>query len=190
MLLYRLNTTASDKIGLRITTSFELHFFGMIVDMVNCKTGSWHKPVLRVNQWQGLALPGKCSRKDKSCLSFVKKKDNFDISLELVTVKYWKDLSFSHRAAPTCNTDFSARTNCLNFSTLIKTRTYDYILFQKAKLMSWQEASSLCKHSSVLLPCFPSRKELDEMIAILKFSRDIAFIDGIYIGLIFEQVCK
>ena len=49
--------------------------------------------------------------------------------------------------------------------------------------LSWNEAAQLCKDTGGYLPYFTSRNELEQLIALMKFSKDIFPVEAIYIGL-------
>ena len=57
-------------------------------------------------------------------------------------------------------------------------------------LLSWTEASDLCMEAGGYLPHFSSRNELDELISLMKLSKDITPQEAIYVGLNFKNIEK
>ena len=55
------------------------------------------------------------------------------------------------------------------------------------EVVTWEEASSLCRLLGGHLPWFGSRESLNEILALLKLSQDIPTVEAIYIGLQFHQ---
>ena len=53
----------------------------------------------------------------------------------------------------------------------------------KDKLISWNKASELCKHSKGILPKFTSRKDVEEFIVLMKLSKYFPDLEAVYIGL-------
>ena len=49
---------------------------------------------------------------------------------------------------------------------------------------SWIEESNLCRNAGGFLPYFTSRQDLDQLIRVLKLSRDGFLLEGLYIGLV------
>ena len=56
--------------------------------------------------------------------------------------------------------------------------------------MSWMEASNLCKDAGAMLPYFTSRQDLDQLIRLLKLSRDGFLLEGLFIGLVYSPTNK
>ena len=56
--------------------------------------------------------------------------------------------------------------------------------------MSWMEASNLCKDAGAMLPYFTSRQDLDQLIRLLKLSRDGFLLEGLFIGLVYNPTNK
>ena len=52
--------------------------------------------------------------------------------------------------------------------------------------MSWMEASNLCKDAGAMLPYFTSRQDLDQLIRLLKLSRDGFLLEALFIGLVYS----
>ena len=89
---------------------------------------------------------------------------------------------------------------CFNFSLPGLKRNYLY--FQESypdkskltwkinsfkNLVSWKEASDLCREAGGYLPNFRSRNELEELISLMKLSEDINPHEAIYVGLNFKN---
>ena len=52
--------------------------------------------------------------------------------------------------------------------------------------VSWIEATKMCRKEGVMLPYFTSRQDLDQLIQVLKLSRHGFFLEGLYIGLVYN----
>ena len=50
-------------------------------------------------------------------------------------------------------------------------------------LISWTNASKLCKEAGGYLPHFSDREELEELVALLKLSETIPPVEGLFLGL-------
>ena len=91
--------------------------------------------------------------------------------------------------------------DCLSFQfsngSHSRLNTKKYILFNMylvhGKLMqyfkhhspaySWEESSQLCREAGGFLPSFTNRDDLQELLTLLKFSKDIPPLEAIFIGL-------
>ena len=62
-----------------------------------------------------------------------------------------------------------------------------YYLPQDWELKSWKNAAHLCSLVGAHLPVFSSRNELNEFIALLKYSNHIPPLEAVYIGLKFKN---
>ena len=62
-------------------------------------------------------------------------------------------------------------------------KDYFLLFHDKTKPRSWNEASTLCKSIEGYLSYFHSQKELEDLLASLKLSKDIPAIEGLFIGL-------
>lgn len=51
------------------------------------------------------------------------------------------------------------------------------------KLVSWNQAAQICSNAGGHLPHFLSRAEQEELISIMKTSRDLLFMEALFIGL-------
>ena len=84
----------------------------------------------------------------------------------------------------------------LNFSSVYKKLNYVYIsaihtnvqdilvhVFNNKNLISWNNASSVCKHVGGFLPIISSKSQLNELVALISFSKYIPPQDKIFIGL-------
>ena len=72
---------------------------------------------------------------------------------------------------------------------LIFTTEFHYMHTQvdvESHKVSWIEASNLCRKAGALLPYFTSRRDLDQLIRVLKLSRDGFLLEGLYIGLVYR----
>ena len=85
---------------------------------------------------------------------------------------------------------------CLNFSSVFKKLNYIYIsaiptnvqdmlvhVMNNRNLVSWNNASSVCKHVGGFLPVISSKSHLNELVALIGFSKYIPPQDKIFIGL-------
>ena len=85
---------------------------------------------------------------------------------------------------------------CLNFSSISKKLNYVYIsaiptevqdmlvhVLNNKNLVSWNNASSVCKHVGGFLPIISSKSQLNELVALISFSKYIPPQDKIFIGL-------
>ncbi len=92
--------------------------------------------------------------------------------------------------------------SCSNF-TLLHNQLKSYLLFTKIStsfammqqlgtgnflevmpVLSWQESSGLCRSHRGYLPSFVSRKELAEIIALIKLREEGKYVEGIFIDLL------
>ena len=91
-------------------------------------------------------------------------------------------------------------TTCFYFSSLELNRTYIYFkerhpyeglktskINNYKDLLSWNKAAQLCREVGGYLPYFTNMNELAELIALMKFSKDILPLEAIYIGLNFNN---
>ena len=85
---------------------------------------------------------------------------------------------------------------CLNFSTVSPKLNYVYIsslptgvqdmlvnVLNNRNLISWNIASSVCKHVGGVLPIIRSKSQLNELVALISFSKYIPPQDKFFIGL-------
>ena len=81
---------------------------------------------------------------------------------------------------------------CLNYSSVSKKLNYVYIsaiptevqdMLVHKNLVSWNNASSVCKHVGGFLPIINSKSQLNELVALISFSKYIPPQDKIFIGL-------
>ena len=84
--------------------------------------------------------------------------------------------------APMCVTFSTAIiAKCFNISSI--TNKNHYIVIEMEQDVSWNEAQKVCEDAGMLFPFFVDRDQLEELLAMLKLSRDIPPIEGIFIGL-------
>ena len=72
---------------------------------------------------------------------------------------------------------------------MIFSHEFDYMNLQfniELYKLSWMEASNLCKDAGAMLPYFTSRQDLDQLIRLLKLSRDGFLLEGLFIGLVYS----
>ena len=82
---------------------------------------------------------------------------------------------------------------CLKFK-LHEANETEYLIFRNkvphsnnslnSHKLSWIEASERCKNLGAMLPYFTSRKDLDQLIRVLKLTRGHFLQEGIFIGLL------
>ncbi len=97
---------------------------------------------------------------------------------------------------------------CINFSSVAKGESYFHLLFFREAqnmrdiepflslqhrpgnnvLVSWKEASRLCRSVGGTLPVFRSRVELNQLLSILKFSPILPILEAFFVGL-FQGIC-
>ena len=95
----------------------------------------------------------------------------------------------SHRI--TCLQYTFPKENSLHYAThyMIFSHEFDYMNLQfniELYKLSWMEASNLCKDAGAMLPYFTSRQDLDQLIRLLKLSRDGFLLEGLFIGLVYS----
>ena len=56
--------------------------------------------------------------------------------------------------------------------------------------LSWIEASNMCKEAGALLPYFTSRQDLDQLLRVLRLSRDGFLLEGLLIGLVYSPTSE
>ena len=57
----------------------------------------------------------------------------------------------------------------------------------KETLLSWNQALELCNNSGGHLPYFTSRKEVEDVIAMLKMAEQVPYIEALFVGSISEN---
>ena len=72
---------------------------------------------------------------------------------------------------------------CLNTYNVKSKVNYILLRHTRRQLVSWNQAQKVCEDAGMLLPYFTSREQYEEIIALLKVSKDILPFEGLFIGL-------
>ena len=82
--------------------------------------------------------------------------------------------------------------SCLNFSALQNSGADGryYIMLSSKNIMSWNFVSFQCKSLGGKLPHFVNRKQSEELLALLKLSREFPPVQGFFIDLKYQSSQK
>ena len=105
--------------------------------------------------------------------------------------KYEQYKHFFHQKTTECleSTKPKGSNICLNISSKNNQKyftIFNFLAGSKLKKVSWNEASEMCTDMGGYLPFFTFKKDLDELIALLKLSQAIPPIQALFIGLQFN----
>ena len=103
---------------------------------------------------------------------------------------YQKYKHFFHQKADKCDTKHKPVSSHLCLMIHGKARSFiifNSLIFNKLRLLSWNEVSEACRNVGGYLPYFTSKNEFDQLIGFLKLSRELPTIPAIFIGYMVQE---
>ena len=102
--------------------------------------------------------------------------------------KYEKYKHFFYQKTTECLESTMPRGSniCLNISSKNNRQYFtilNFLTLNKLRKVSWNEASEICRDMGGYLPFFTFKKQLDELVALLKLSQAVPPIQELFIGL-------